>query len=123
MDEDKIESRLFESAKQAATGRNMVFGLDAENDLHVLASQAATEILRLSAKSQNSLEPLIKNGEAVFSALAEEMYTQSAILTANSGGVEMPYRQVYPGILGEATLKKSLKKLCPVWPICLEAYS
>jgi hypothetical protein len=108
MQPDEIARRLFEAAVARAAQNNLQLGHGADTDIRRLSDKAATEILRIS--TQTSEDSMMKNGEAVFERLVDEMMTARK---------ELPgYEASNPGIIGEQTLWSALQKLCPIFPLC-----
>lgn len=106
-----ISDRLFKAALSRAHQDQFRFGENADFDIQRHAHDAAIRIRDVSSAKHTPIEPLIEKGEDVFRRLVERMIAERANIP--------DYERMYPGLLGEKTLRGALQALCPLWPLCV----
>jgi hypothetical protein len=106
----RIAARLYAAAETRASANGVRFGEGANHQLRYFSEQAADRILRRAAGEEAQRESFIAEGVAAFEAVVDRM------VVARKGIAG--YEQRNPGVIGEETLSRALRDLCPLWPIC-----
>ncbi|MBN9265935.1 MAG: hypothetical protein J0I57_02595 [Hyphomicrobium sp.] len=109
MDESIIAGRLYETADFAARIRGYKFNSGAESEMRERAMIAAHNIA-IHPVSKTNLPGLVKIGELTFEYFVEEMMKSSEI--------ERSLDPEFPSIIGTHTIRDSILRFCPMWPIC-----
>lgn len=102
-----IAARLYEAAEGRAKMRGYRFGDGSESDMKSLAGRAAQTLNESSEAPSNAV---LRAAEVAFERLVDGMIEASEQISG--------YRKAHPGVIGERTLARAMKQLCPLWPIC-----
>jgi hypothetical protein len=112
MQRDELAAALFASAQAHADEQGMRLHSLAESEMRRLTLQAAQRML-LENPEMDRGDPLLRRAETAFQRLVDEMVHQGP----RYRGDEADDDAVKPA-LREDTLRRALKQLCPLFPIC-----
>ena len=84
----------------------MRLGDGAHQSFEQYAREAARELVRDPGLSEGKVRAMV----AVFERLIDEMIGSSKAIRG--------YSKRHPGVIGEDTLARALRKLCPIFPFC-----
>ena len=102
MDEQEVAAKLWSAVETYAKMKGVKFGEGSDAEIRSYVARAASAI---SAGPQSQHD--FQEARRALERLVDEMIRQAGLIPGYD-----------PAVIGEETLKRAKKKLCPLWPIC-----